>query len=84
MTFSLVSHDARRWNVIFTSRDFLHCDYNVLQSFFHLSRQTTMIKDLLVQRQFSLVSDKRYYYMTSDNVFSDWLTPLVTFFDKTL
>jgi hypothetical protein len=29
------------------------------QSFFHLSRQTTMIKDLLVQRQFSLVSDKR-------------------------
>jgi galactose-1-phosphate uridylyltransferase len=54
------------------------------QSFFHLSRQTTMIKDLLVQRQFSLVSDKRYYYMTSDNVFSDWLTPLVTFFDKTL
>jgi galactose-1-phosphate uridylyltransferase len=54
------------------------------QSFFHLSRQTTMIKDLLVQCQFSLVSDKRYYYMTSDNVFSDWLTPLVTFFDKTL
>jgi hypothetical protein len=30
MTFSLVLHDARRWNVIFTSRDFLHCDYNVL------------------------------------------------------
>ena len=25
-----------------------------------------------------------YYYMTSDNVFSDWLTSLVTFFDKTL
>ena len=24
------------------------------------------------------------YYMTSDNVFSDWLTSLVTFFDKTL
>jgi len=22
--------------------------------------------------------------MTSDNVFSDWLTPLVTFFDNTL
>jgi hypothetical protein len=29
------------------------------QSFFHLSRQTTMIKDLLVQRQFSLVPDNR-------------------------
>jgi hypothetical protein len=26
----------------------------------------------------------KFYYMTSDNVFSDWLTPLVTFFDKTL
>jgi len=26
----------------------------------------------------------KYYYMTSDNVFSDWLTSLVTFFDKTL
>ena len=25
-----------------------------------------------------------YYYMTPDNVFSDWLTSLVTFFDKTL
>jgi hypothetical protein len=25
-----------------------------------------------------------YYYMTSDNVFSDWLTSLVMFFDKTL
>ena len=25
-----------------------------------------------------------YYYMTSDNVFSDWLTSLVTFFYKTL
>ena len=30
MTFSLVSYGARRWNVIFTSRDFLHGDYNVL------------------------------------------------------
>ena len=28
--------------------------------------------------------DKRFYYMTSDNVFSDWLTPLVMLFDKTL
>ena len=27
--------------------------------FFHLSRQTTVIQDLLVRRQFSLVSDKR-------------------------
>ena len=27
---------------------------------------------------------KDNYYMTSDNVFSDWLTSLVTFFDKTL
>jgi hypothetical protein len=27
---------------------------------------------------------KNIYYMTSDNVFSDWLTSLVTFFDKTL
>ena len=27
--------------------------------FFHLSRRTTVIQDLLVQRQFSLVSDKR-------------------------
>ena len=25
-----------------------------------------------------------YYYMTSDNIFSDWLTSLVTLFDKTL
>jgi len=25
-----------------------------------------------------------YYYMTSDNAFSDWLMSLVTFFDKTL
>ena len=25
-----------------------------------------------------------FYYMTSDNVFSDWLTSLVTFFDETL
>ena len=29
------------------------------QSFFHLSRRTTVIQDLLVRRQFSLVSDKR-------------------------
>ena len=29
------------------------------QSFFHLSRRTTMIQDLLVQRQFSLVPDNR-------------------------
>jgi hypothetical protein len=28
--------------------------------------------------------DNHIYYMTSDNVFSDWLTSLVTFFDKTL
>jgi hypothetical protein len=28
------------------------------QSFFHLSRRTTMIQDLLVRHQFSLVSDK--------------------------
>ena len=27
--------------------------------FFHLSRQTTVIQDLLVQRQFSLVPDNR-------------------------
>jgi hypothetical protein len=30
----------------------------VVQSFFHLSHQTTVIQDLLVRRQFSLVSDK--------------------------
>jgi hypothetical protein len=29
------------------------------QSFFHLSHRTTVIQDLLVRRQFSLVSDKR-------------------------
>jgi len=29
------------------------------QLFFHLSRRTTIIQDLLVRRQFSLVSDKR-------------------------
>ena len=29
------------------------------QSFFHLSHWTTMIQDLLVRREFSLVSDKR-------------------------
>jgi hypothetical protein len=28
--------------------------------FSHLSRRTTVIHDLLVRRQFSLVSDKRY------------------------
>jgi hypothetical protein len=27
---------------------------------------------------------KNTCYMTSDNVFSDWLTPLVTLFDKTI
>jgi hypothetical protein len=27
-------------------------------------------------------ADVNHYYMTSDNVFSDWLTSLVTFFDK--
>jgi hypothetical protein len=27
--------------------------------FFHLSRRTTVIQDVLVRRQFSLVSDKR-------------------------
>jgi hypothetical protein len=27
--------------------------------------------------------NKLIYYMTSDNVFSDWLTSIVTFFDKT-
>jgi hypothetical protein len=27
--------------------------------FFHLSRRTSVIQDLLVRRQFSLVSDKR-------------------------
>jgi hypothetical protein len=34
------------------------------QSFFHLSRRTTMIQDLLVRHQFSLVQDNR----TSVNV----------------
>jgi hypothetical protein len=29
------------------------------QSFFHLSHRTTMIQDLLVRRQFSLVPDNR-------------------------
>ena len=29
------------------------------QSFFHLSLRTTEIQDVLVRRQFSLVSDKR-------------------------
>ena len=29
------------------------------------------------------MQDIYVYYMTSDNVFSDWLTSLVTFFDKT-
>jgi hypothetical protein len=28
--------------------------------------------------------DKIFYYLTSDNVFSDWLMSLVTFFDKML
>ena len=30
------------------------------------------------------LKDKIIYYMTSDNVFSDWLTSLAVFFDKTL
>ena len=34
--------------------------------------------------QWSAIHVIVYYYMTSDNVFSDWLTSLVTFFDKTL
>jgi hypothetical protein len=37
-------------------------EYNLQKvghSFFHLSRWTTVNKDLLVQRQVSLVSDKR-------------------------
>ena len=29
------------------------------QSFFHMSRRTTVIQDLLVRRQFSLVQDNR-------------------------
>jgi hypothetical protein len=29
------------------------------QSFFHLSRRTTVVQDLLVRRQFSLVPDNR-------------------------
>ena len=29
-----------------------------------------------------LLYDTFYMYMTSDNVFSDWLTSLETFFDK--
>ena len=29
------------------------------QSFFHLSRRTTVIQDLLVRHQFSLILDKR-------------------------
>jgi hypothetical protein len=33
---------------------------------------------------FLLVSYDYFYYMISDNVFSDWLTSLVTFFDKML
>jgi hypothetical protein len=38
---------------------------------------------LMYQCMFSTlnnVSLNVYYYKTSDNVFSDWLTPLVTFF----
>jgi hypothetical protein len=38
------------------------------QSFFHLSRLTTVIQDLLVRRQFSLVPDNR----TNVNV-EDWV-----------
>ena len=30
-----------------------------ISDFFHLSRRTTVIQDLLVRRQFLLVSDKR-------------------------
>jgi hypothetical protein len=30
------------------------------------------------------LSEIIYYYMISDNVFSNWLTSLVTFFDKML
>ena len=30
-----------------------------ISDFFHLSHRTTVIQDLLVQRQFSLVSEKR-------------------------
>jgi hypothetical protein len=32
----------------------------------------------------SLPDDQIFYYMISDNVFSDWLTSLVMFFEKML
>jgi len=43
----------------------------------------SVLWDLVVQ-SFLLCIDLCFYYMTSDNVFSDWLTSLVMFFDKTL
>jgi hypothetical protein len=40
--------------------------------------------ELYTQMFLSFTDYKYIYYMTSDNVFFDWLTSLVTFFDKTL
>jgi hypothetical protein len=45
--------------VFYTSGNrFVRCT-GTFGDFFHLSRRTTVIQDLLVRRQFSLVSDKR-------------------------
>ena len=38
-----------------------------ISDFFHLSRRTTVIQDLLVRRQFSPVSDKRYCRALTSN-----------------
>ena len=45
--------------VFFTSGNRFVRRTGTFGGFFHLSRWTTVIQDLLVRRQFSLVSDKR-------------------------
>jgi hypothetical protein len=42
-----------------------------------------VVKEGCGQYCFSVLHNTSYY-MISDNVFSDWLTPLETFFDKTV
>ena len=51
------------WDLDWTIKSYLipvEIDLSIVPAhFFHLSRRTTVIQDLLVRRQFSLVPDKR-------------------------
>jgi hypothetical protein len=47
-------------------------------------KETYEMCRIIKQLMTSNSMDTRIYYATSDNLFFDWLTSLVTFFDKTL